>query len=75
MISKRIPLTRGAIKGLRRARRLQSRWIPVISRRTQFKFVCSCKPVCTQVVYVACVRGVGVRVYEQILQLYPDVRH
>jgi len=24
---------------------------------------------------VACVCGVGVRVYEQILQLYPDERH
>jgi len=66
MLSKRMPLTCGIIKGLRRARRLQSRWIPVISRRTQFKFVCSYK-FCTQVVYVACVRGVGVRVYEQIL--------
>ena len=26
-------------------------------------------------VYVVCVCGVGVRVYEQILQLYPDERH
>ena len=45
-------LTRGTTKGLRRARRLRSRWIPVISRRTRFRSVCNYKSVCTRVLCV-----------------------
>ena len=63
------PLTHGTTKGLRRARRLRSRWIPVISKRKRFRSICI-RVVC---VWRACVEWVCV--YEQILYAYPDERH